>query len=336
MRQNWFILLLFAVITGTIIHGVLQYRKDAKEMDAHFDAYLATEKNDTVWRGPGLYQIPITTDSGRMIRYGYELISHTSFYLGPKGAVAHISNGMNCQNCHLEAGTKPYGNNYGKVYSTYPLYRPRSNSIQGIQGRVNDCLERSLNGHILDTASKEMKAIYAYIKWLGNDVPKGYKPGGTGIMKMAFLNRAADVVKGKVVYENNCQRCHGSNGQGLIDTSGIGYVYPPLWGNNSYNDGAGIFRLSSFAGFVKNNMPNGIDFHSPQISTEQAWDVAAFVNSQPRPHKNQSLDWKITSEKPIDFPFGPFTDTFTEQQHKYGPFLPIIKAHQTTKISTSH
>ena len=336
MKRNWFVLLLFAVIIGMTVHIITQYEQDEKQLDTHFAAFLSAEKNDTVWRGPGLYQIPISTDSGKLIRYGYELITHTSFYLGPNGTVAHISNGMNCQNCHLEAGTKPYGNNYGKVYATYPLYRPRSNSIQGIRERVNDCLERSLNGHALDTTSKEMKAIYAYMKWLGNDVPKGSKPGGTGIMKLAYLNRAADKLKGKLVYENTCQRCHGESGQGLPDSSGTGYVYPPLWGNNSYNDGAGLFRLSSFAGFVKNNMPFETDFHSPLLSNEQAWDVAAFVNSQPRPHKDQSLDWKIISEKPVDFPYGPYTDHYTEEQHKYGPYTPIIQSNQTSKKSSSH
>lgn len=64
------------------------------------------------------------------ILYGKELIAHTAKYLGPKGTVLQISNGMNCQNCHLDAGTKVYGNNYGSVYSMYPKFRARSGSIE--------------------------------------------------------------------------------------------------------------------------------------------------------------------------------------------------------------
>src|SRR6185312_8971469 len=102
----------------------------------------------------------------------------------------------------------------------------------------------------------------------------------------------------------------------------IGYAFPPLWGKNSYNDGAGLYRLSSFTDFVKSNMPFGTSWQHPILTDAQAWDVAAYVNSQPRPHKDQSMDWKNIAEKPIDFPSGPYADSFSEKQHKYGPFLP--------------
>ncbi|SEN97882.1 thiosulfate dehydrogenase, partial [Flavobacterium sinopsychrotolerans] len=32
------------------------------------------------------------------------------------------------------------------------------------------------------------------------------------------------------------------------------------------------------------------------------------------------------SKKPVDHPFGPFSDRFTEIQHKFGPFKPIKEA----------
>ncbi|MBN8856950.1 MAG: cytochrome C, partial [Sphingobacteriales bacterium] len=91
----------------------------------------------------------------------------------------------------------------------------------------------------------------------------------------------------------------------------------------SYNDGAGLLRLSGFAAFVKNNMPFGTDFHKPVLSNEEAWDVAAFVNSHERPHMDQSTDWQDLAKKPVDYPYGPYIDTFSEKQHKYGPFTPI-------------
>jgi thiosulfate dehydrogenase len=271
------------------------------------------------WTGAGHFQIPIDS-TGSTIRYGYQLISNTAQFLGPKGSVSHTTNGMNCQNCHLEAGTKPWGNNYGAVASQYPKLRARSGKLESIEMRVNDCLQRSLNGLPLDSLSKEMRAIVAYINWLGKEIPKGTKPKGTGIQDLSYLSRAADPTRGKQFYIISCSKCHGVNGEGMPAINGIGYLYPPLWGNHSYNDAAGIFRLSRFAGFIKNNMPNPVNYHHPAISNESAWDIAAFVNSQPRPHKDQSQDWPNISKKPVDCPFGPYTDSFSEKQHKYGPF----------------
>ncbi len=277
-----------------------------------------------IWTGAPANQIPYyAREDGKLIWYGHQLISNTSKYLGPQGSVMQISNGMNCQNCHLEAGTKPWGNNYGAVFSTYPKYRDRSGGIETIYKRINDCIERSLNGTALDTNSTEIKAIYAYIKWLGEDVTKGQRPKGSGIVELPYLNRAADPLKGQVVYTQVCQRCHGANGEGQLNENGVSYTYPPLWGKNSYNVGAGLFRLSRFAGYVKNNMPQGTTYHAPELTDEEAWDVAAFVNSQPRPSKDLSSDWPDMSKKPIDHPFGPYADPFSEQQHKYGPFTPI-------------
>ena len=148
---------------------------------------------------------------------------------------------------------------------------------------------------------------------------------GSGIAKLNYLDRAADPVKGKAVYTAQCQSCHGANGEGQLTLNGVSYEYPPLWGEHSYNDGAGLFRLSNFAGYVKSNMPFKQATHdNPKLTTEEAWDVAAFVNSQPRPKKDLSNDWPDISKKPFDHPFGPYADGFSESQHKYGPYKPII------------
>ncbi|MBS1932905.1 MAG: c-type cytochrome [Bacteroidetes bacterium] len=283
---------------------------------------------ENTWIAPDTNLIP-NNNEGEMIRYGRLLIMNTAFYLGPNGKVSHTTNGMNCQNCHLEAGTKPWGNNYSGVYSTYPKFRERSGTVENIFQRVNDCLERSLNGQGLDSNSREMQSILAYIKWLGKEVPKGQKPQGCGIHQPAFLNRAADVQKGRKIYETKCVTCHGLDGQGKFNAGNITYLYPPLWGNHSYNTGAGLYRLSRFAGYVKDNMPFGTTYKNTQLSDEEAWDVAAYVNSQPRPVKDITKDWPDIALKPFDHPFGPYTDTFSEQQHKYGPFAAIQKAKES-------
>jgi len=297
---------------------------------------IVSDKNNMLDKTSGVWTAPDTStisneENKDAIRYGHNLISNTAYYLGPKGKIANISNGMNCQNCHLDAGTKPFGNNYSGVVSTYPKFRERSGKIENIYKRVNDCFERSLNGQILDTLGKEMQAIVAYIKWIGKDVPKGEKPKGAGITELAYMSRAANPENGKVIYMQKCKSCHTETGEGKLNADGIMYQYPPLWGEHSYNIGAGLYRLSRFAGYVKSNMPQGATYDNPQLSDEEAWDVAAFVNSQPRPKKELQADWPKISGKPIDNPFGPYADKFTETQHKYGPFEPIAEAKK--KIS---
>lgn len=289
-----------------------------------------TEVKDTnLWSPPDSTKIP-NTPEGDLIRYGRELVAHTALFLGPSGKVMAISNGMNCQNCHLKAGKKPFGNNYSGVAATYPKFRARSGSIESVEKRVNDCIERSLNGKKLDDKSTEMQAFVSYIKWVGSEVATGVYPKGAGLLDLLPLNRPADPLKGKEVYKFYCERCHGEEGKGVRENQSIEWRYPPLCNDNSYNTGAGMYRLSRLAGYVKANMPNGATFDKPQLTDEEAWDVAAYINSMPRPSKDLSKDWPDISTKPFDHPFGPYADNFSEQQHKYGPFAPI-KAVQKKK-----
>ena len=277
-----------------------------------------------LWYAPSEWRMmKLDAEQQKLVKYGKELIAHTSEYLGPEGSIKQISNGMNCQNCHLNAGTQPWGNNYFAVQANYPKFRERSGSVENQIKRVNDCFERSLNGKALDSTSREMKAILAYIKWIGSDVPQKITPRGAGIFKLKGLKRASDPENGKLVYEQKCQSCHQAKGEGILAANGKSYTYPPLWGKNSYNQGAGLFRISNFAGYVKYNMPLGVTFEKPQLTDEEAWDLAAFVNSQPRPIKDLSKDWPNIAGKPFDHPFGPYTDPFSELQHKYGPHKPI-------------
>jgi thiosulfate dehydrogenase len=306
-----------------------------KRPDEGVRSLIKSDKENFEWKAPDSTQIPGNAE-GDLIRYGKKLIAHTSYYLGPKGKIMAITNGMNCQNCHLDAGTRIAGNNYSGVFSNYPIFRERSGTIETIYKRVNDCLERSLNGRSLDTTSREMQALAAYINWLGKTVPKNIKPAGAGIRNIVFLDRAADPDKGKTIYIAKCQRCHGIQGEGLLNLDSSQYTYPPLWGKNSYTTAAGLYRNSRFAGFVKDNMPFIAIHQAPQLTDEEAWDVAAFVNSQPRPVKVFKNDWPNISGKPIDHPFGPYSDSFSERQHKYGPFLPIQEAKQKTARNTTN
>ena len=320
LKQNWIIYSITIVLLLVISNQIIEFvNRPKKEIPA-----LMSEG----WTAPSLFtDRSVQGEERALVIYGEDLIANTSKYLGPNGSVAHITNGMNCQNCHLNAGRKTWGNNYGAVAANYPKFRERSGSIETVYKRVSDCMERSLNGSTLDSNSREMKAMIAYIKWVGYTVPKDSTPKGAGIKAPEYLDRAASPEKGLIVYTAKCQSCHGANGEGLMAADAKSYTYPPLWGEHSYNIGAGLFRLSRFAGYVRDNMPfNQATHRNPALTDEESWDVAAFVNSRPRPSKDLSKDWPNISKKPIDHPFGPYTDGFTEEQHKFGPFKPIIEA----------
>lgn len=263
-----------------------------------------------------------------LVLYGKDLIANTSKYLGPNGSVRKISNGLNCQNCHLEAGTAVFGNNYGSVASLYPKFRARSGTEENIYKRVNDCFERSLNSKAIDTNSKEMQSIVAYINYIGSNVSKGKKAEGSGLKDLAFLDRAADPVAGELMYIAKCQSCHQANGEGVLLPDKSGYSYPPLWGKHSFNVGAGLYRISNFAKYIKVNMPQGASHQNPLLQDNEAWDIAAYVLQKDRPRFNMQKDWPDFTKKPIDHAFGPYADSFPEIQHRLGPFKPIIAAQK--------
>jgi len=285
------------------------------------------------WKAPDTSAIP-AGKMGEQIRYGRSLIAHTSAYFGPKGSIAQLTNGMNCQNCHMDAGSRLFANNYASFISGYPKFSGRSGKVEPASERIKECFERSMSGKVPDTSGKEVQSILAYMKWIGKNVKKGQKLYGSGTEKLKFMDHAADPAQGRVVFVQKCQSCHGSKGEGQLSADHKSYTYPPLWGNHSYNDGAGMYRITNLAGFVKNNMPFGATYQNPQLSDEEAWNVAAFINSQPRTHKDQHLDWTDLTKKPIDFPFGPYSDKFSEHQHKYGPFQPIKDAHKSNSIKS--
>lgn len=325
-------ILLAAILLITIKYTLLNLPPSNDEETLIKQVEKPSNTEGKFWSAPDLSLIA-QEENASLIKYGRELIKNTSLYLGPNGSIKKISNGMNCQNCHLDAGTKVWGNNYAAVYPNYPKFRERSGAVESIPKRVNDCFERSLNGNALDTSSKEMIAIVSYIKWLSIGIAKNEIPKGSGILEVPYLDRAASPKNGAVVYKAKCESCHQKNGEGLLNPDKKSYTFPPLWGKHSYNTGAGLYRLSRFAGYVKANMPLGASYDAPLLSDDEAWDLAAFVNSQERPSKNIRKDWPNIAGKPIDHPFGPFADGFSEKQHKYGPYKPIKEKRLALKKS---
>jgi len=282
-----------------------------------------------VWTVPEVGALPRDAH-GMQVREGRDLITATYAHIGPNVADAskrYAGNNLACTNCHLQAGTRKFAIPLFGLYGDFPQYSARSGNEISIEDRLNACMTRSMNGRALPDDSAEMRAMVAYIAFLSSGVKPGEKLPGMGEGTMPELARAADPKRGQAIYARACVSCHNTDGSGIRNSAphtALGYMMPPLWGADSFNDGAGMARLTTIANFVHFNMPHGADYLNPQLSVADAWDVAAYVVSQPRPHKSGTdKDFPDLLQKPVDAPFGPYADGFSADQHKYGPFGPI-------------
>jgi thiosulfate dehydrogenase len=142
-----------------------------------------------------------------------------------------------------------------------------------------------MNGKALPDDSADMKAMIAFFDWMNDGHHMNDKIPGRGVGPID-KSLKPDLVRGKAVYTEQCASCHGANGEGSKRADGA-WVYPPLWGDQSFNIGAGMARLYTAAAFVKNNMPVGAHNHFPlaqgSLSDQDAVDVAAWFTTQPRP-----------------------------------------------------
>lgn len=264
---------------------------------------------------------------GKLVKYGYALMTDTANQIGRAVADPEkrfSGNNLTCQNCHLKAGSQPYAIPLVGVWGQFPQYRGREGEVDTLEERINGCMERSMNGRALPLASREMKAFLAFTKWLSTGIPDGAKLTGAGTLNVKEPRRGADLAHGEQVYQQVCATCHGKDGQGQRAPNGSGYQFPPLWGPDSYNNGAGMARILTAAAFVKQNMPFGTTYASPLLSDEDAYDVAGFINSAERPQRaDLERDFPNRLQKPVDTAYGPYADDFSPTQHKFGPFDPI-------------
>jgi thiosulfate dehydrogenase len=280
----------------------------------------------TQWKPPDIGTVG-DDPFGQLVKYGHALFTNTANEIGPAvpdSAKRFAGNNLACQNCHLQAGTQPYAMPMVGVWGQFPQYRGREGAVDTLEERINGCMERSMNGRALPLESREMKAISSYMRWLSTGVPDGSKLRGAGTLQIKEPDRAANPTRGAEVYAQACAACHGADGSGQRAQSGLGYQFPPLWGPDSYNNGAGMSRLLTAAAYALHNMPLGTRFDAPVLTDEQAYDVAGYIVSQNRPVKaNLDKDFPIRLQKPIDTPYGPYADGFPAEQHRFGPFGPI-------------
>ena len=192
---------------------------------------------------------------------------------------AHVGNGLRCVSCHLDEGRRESGSWLG-VFARYPQYRARSGAIETIEYRVNDCFRRSMNGTALDPANRDMADIVTYLAFLSQGTPVGPPPPSARLQHWAGFT--ADTNAGARVFASTCAQCHGPDGQG---TAGA----PPVWGPASYNIGAGMARVRTAAEFIRRNMPFD---KAGTLTDQEAFDVAAYVNTRPRPdYRGKEGDW---------------------------------------------
>ena len=267
--------------------------------------------------------------------YGRRLIAQTAELLGPDQPdpdLRYIDSRLNCGSCHLATGTEPGTLTLLQVTEHYPRFSGRVGAMTDIEDRINECMQRSMNGAPLPMDSAEMIAMAAYLRSLGSQYEAMGAAQKAPVEPAAFSapSRKADVGAGQDVFAEKCSICHGDDGAGLLaaEDRAKGYLFPPLWGPDSFNDGAGMHRVLTAARFIKARMPLG----EPDLTDDEAFDVAAYINNQPRPEMpNLEKDYPDLSVKQIDSPYGPFADDFPIEQHRFGPFPPIAAYYESLK-----
>ncbi|MEG0675026.1 MAG: c-type cytochrome [Comamonas sp.] len=226
----------------------------------------------TAFAPPAADQIP-EGPMGDVIRQGEQIFLHTG-----ANAKGFVGNTLNCVNCHLDAGRLANSAPLWGAYLSYPAYRSKTKSVSTFSERLRGCFMYSMNGKAPPDGHEVLVALETYSYWMAKGATVGEKLPGSGFVKLPAPEKTADYARGKAVYEAQCALCHGANGEG--QRSGDVQVFPPLWGAQSYNWGAGMADLHNAAGFVKANMPLS---RGNTLSDQQAWDVAQFIDSQERP-----------------------------------------------------
>lgn len=214
----------------------------------------------------------------------------------------NVGNALNCASCHLNAGTVADGSPYIGVSASFPGYAPRAGREITLEDRINGCFLRSMNGKPLPLKSEELEAMVAYFDWMRRDTQPGDKVEGRGVGKIS-TQIVPNPANGKRIYAAQCAVCHGAEGEGIKNAKGA-WVYPPLWGEQSFNVGAGMARTYTAAAFVKRNMPiafhKGFPLGQGGLSDQEAVDVAEYFSHQPRPDfAAKAKDWP-KDKKPVD------------------------------------
>lgn len=243
---------------------------------------------------PGADEIP-AGEQGELVRYGMELLRRSSELMGPRQpdlARRHSRNDLNCVSCHQAGpsglpGSKPFSLSLVNVRNDYPRLDPKSMKITSVEMRIAGML--GPGAAPIKADSREMRAMVAYIDWLGSKSRPGRAMAGTGLDEaIAMPPRTADAARGGRLYAAQCSACHGAQGLGLKKDGferGAGYQFPPIAGDDAYDDGGHMYMVPLLTRFLHTNMPLGATAQQPLLSVDDAYDIAAFVNTElPRKH----------------------------------------------------
>jgi thiosulfate dehydrogenase len=263
------------------------------------------------WRP--LTEQDIPADSlGASIRRGLAILRNT-----PDSLPAYATSGLNCTSCHQQDGLKLSAAPLTGSHARFPKYMPRSGAVISLADRVNYCFTRSLAGNALPVESREMADILAYLAFISKDVPVGTKIAGhDGIISMKDTLEG-DTGRGEVVYKRDCVACHQADGQGVPK------AFPPLWGPKSYSIGASMARLERAASFIWHNMPQT---QPGKLTPQEAFDVAAYINSHARPDSpGKEGDWPMGGA-PKDVPYA------TQGHAAFNPPTLLTRASPKTSV----
>ena len=238
----------------------------------------------TDWYERDVTQLPANPEND-VIRHGHDLVINTAEHIGKDATdpqKCYAGTDLACVNCHLNAGLRPFAAPFVSTFATFPMLV--DDQVITLKHRINGCMQRSMNGKEIPDDSPEMQALIAYIKFLGQGTPEGVRVAGMGLFPLSDPPMAADATRGEKVYAANCASCHKDDGQGERNRAPkISYSIPPLWGDDSFNEAAGMAKLAYAAAYIRTNMPFGVRDQDPVLSVQQAWDVAAYMTSKPRP-----------------------------------------------------
>jgi thiosulfate dehydrogenase len=240
---------------------------------------------ETAWdlpKNPFKDSLALEPRLARQVKRGYRLFTDTR-----EEAPQFAGNGLSCNNCHLNGGQRERAMPLVGVSGVYPEYNKRSGRLLSLEDRIVGCFLRSENAmgsqgeraSLPSTQSEEVLALASYITW----VSQGQRVGapipwrGRNVIEHTLPVNALDPRRGETLYRERCTNCHGEDGQGVeIGDKKAG----PLWGPDSWNDGAGAARVYTLAGMIRYMMP----YLDPgSLTDEEAQHLAAYINSKPRP-----------------------------------------------------
>lgn len=252
------------------------HHMDVKRVAETLIVQTKGNKEANPYPAPSMEDVP-DGDEGELIKLGSKIHNETSTVL-----YENVGGTLSCVSCHANGGVNSSMDLVG-VSKTYPQYNSRAGKVISLEERINGCFLRSLNGKPLPEDSKEMKAMVAYYNYISQNVPDG-----TTERPWANLNKAKgditniNVNKGEELYNRSCISCHGQDGNG----QGNGLA---LWGENSFNVGAGMNRMRTLAGFIESNMPQN---NPGSLTKQEALEIAAYIHSMERPDFPEKIhDW---------------------------------------------